>query len=227
LLPTIRATADALTRDLYLTRASEAAGVSKALLQREVDSLPVRANGPAPRADVGPPPDLPAARTRDRRRGDRRHSPAPTERTERDLVHLMLLDRALVERVVERVGPEEFADGMYREIYKALLRSEHRAGIEELVTGLSDAAVTVVQELYAQPEAMVNPELTLSDCLNKLECRKIDARFAEIDREMRIADGAQKDTLLREKEALRDRSREIGCRRAFWKRRGGHSEEVA
>src|SRR5918912_784666 len=48
LLPTIRATSDVLTRDMYLTRASEAAGVSKELLVREAGDLarrPPRAAG--------------------------------------------------------------------------------------------------------------------------------------------------------------------------------------
>ena len=139
----------------------------------------------------------------------------------------MLIDRARVERVVERAGPDEFGEGVYREIFRALLRHDTNAGIEELTSGLSDAAVAVVQELFDQRDAIVNPEQTMVDCLNNLECRRIAQRFGEIDREMHIAVGVQKDVLLREKEALRDRSREIGCRRAFWKRRGGHSEEVA
>jgi DNA primase len=37
LLPTIRAVADPLTKDIYITRVAEAAGVEKALVQREVD----------------------------------------------------------------------------------------------------------------------------------------------------------------------------------------------
>jgi DNA primase len=58
LLPTIRATTDPLTRDLYLTRLSETARIDKALLLREADERPARRGADdAPRRDEGPPPD--------------------------------------------------------------------------------------------------------------------------------------------------------------------------
>jgi len=37
LLPTIRAAADPITRDLYISRVAEVAGIRKDVLQREVD----------------------------------------------------------------------------------------------------------------------------------------------------------------------------------------------
>lgn len=104
LLPTIRATADVLTRDLYLARAAEVSGIGKELLQREVEALepepapppegaaegPVRhvAAGPgAPSGEAPPFEDaepMPARRferrggSGDRRfRGDRRGPPEP------------------------------------------------------------------------------------------------------------------------------------------------------
>jgi DNA primase len=67
LLPTIRATADPLTRDLYLSRAVEASGVSRALLERELEgegrgdrSRAAPRTAPRrepPAAPGGPPPD--------------------------------------------------------------------------------------------------------------------------------------------------------------------------
>src|SRR5687767_14431794 len=42
LLPTIRATIDPLTRDMYVARASEASGVDRAVLAREAGELPAR-----------------------------------------------------------------------------------------------------------------------------------------------------------------------------------------
>lgn len=59
LLPTIRAAADPLTRDLYLTRLSEATGLDKATLSAEADALPVnerRRTSGAPAPMDGPPP---------------------------------------------------------------------------------------------------------------------------------------------------------------------------
>jgi DNA primase len=70
LLPTLRATADPLTRDIYVARASEVAGVDRETLLREVNETPERPRGAArrtpgrgapapdsgaPRPDEGPP----------------------------------------------------------------------------------------------------------------------------------------------------------------------------
>jgi DNA primase len=59
LMPTIRATRDPLTRDLYVSRLSEVAKVDKTLLLREANDVAVRRPPPgdAPRRDEGPPPD--------------------------------------------------------------------------------------------------------------------------------------------------------------------------
>jgi DNA primase len=90
LLPTIRATADPLTRDLYLNRAAEASGISRALLERELESTPAgertragprvaprrEERGPAdgaPPPDAGPPPWM-RERQMELRGGERRGS---------------------------------------------------------------------------------------------------------------------------------------------------------
>ncbi|MFL5577485.1 MAG: DNA primase [Gemmatimonadaceae bacterium] len=92
LLPTIRATADRLTRDIYVARLSEAAGVTRELLLAEVAAGEARASGPAgrghrepggpasplPPADAGGPPPESFDHASDRggptgrRTGDRR-----------------------------------------------------------------------------------------------------------------------------------------------------------
>jgi len=54
LLPTLRATADPLTRDIYLARASEAAGVEKELLLREVNESEPRGRGSPARGTRAP-----------------------------------------------------------------------------------------------------------------------------------------------------------------------------
>ena len=63
LLPTLRATSDQLTRDMYLGHASVAAGVSREMLERELADAEPRASGPpaaSPRPGVGPSP-MPAS----------------------------------------------------------------------------------------------------------------------------------------------------------------------
>ncbi len=110
LLPTIRATSDPLMREIYLTRTAEVAGVAKEIVGREVDAMP------AP------------GETRDRSRAvpgyeQRTNAPVPPLRSrapvrsstrapasERDLVWLLLHDRALVEGASEQVGPDDLSD---------------------------------------------------------------------------------------------------------------------
>lgn len=92
LLPTLRATADPLTREMYVARAGEVAGVDRAVLLREVNEPqpapgPSRTGGPADAGDDAGPREQPAGRgfppvggganrgkggRGDRRRGERR-----------------------------------------------------------------------------------------------------------------------------------------------------------
>jgi DNA primase len=78
LLPTIRATADPVTKDLYLSRLSEATGIEKAILAAEAEEMPTRgrrAAAPAPEA-----PEAPRAEAE----GEPSAAPAPFRRAPRE-----------------------------------------------------------------------------------------------------------------------------------------------
>ncbi|MCC7196308.1 MAG: DNA primase [Gemmatimonadaceae bacterium] len=130
LLPTIRAASDPLTRDLYVARTAEAAGVDKAVIARELELAPRR---PAARHASRGGPEGPArgeAQRRDARRGspgDSRLLPrddeplqgdvalpaaaiAPEGSAERELIRVMLVRPDYSELVVEEVARME-ADG--------------------------------------------------------------------------------------------------------------------
>jgi DNA primase len=219
LLPTIRATADALTRDMYLTRASEAAGVAKDLLAREVDAATGAASGrtryagPSPRRDEreAPPsveePSRP--RTRDRRRADRRNR-ARGESAERELVRVMVHERGEVDGLAERVDPAEFRNAELREIFQTLVQLGDGATIEELSSALTPAAVEEMQALLDEPEALVDMRRTIDDSLAALRVREMETRLAEIDRLLPLAVGEEKDVLIVEKIKLRRDVQAIG-----------------
>src|SRR5688500_6243144 len=77
LLPTIRATADPLTRDMYIARASEASGVDRAVLSREAGETSSRSRG---RAETPQSPHQQQhMRMGDRRGGDRPNDPEATD----------------------------------------------------------------------------------------------------------------------------------------------------
>ncbi len=133
LLPTIRATSDPITRDLYVARAAEAVGVEKLVIARELELIPRRPGGrPSPRPDFRNAGAVRGATpTRDGRvrvggdagseaqpggsyRGDQPTEPVgadPESSAERELVRVMLLQPDLTEQVVEAVARIETDGG--------------------------------------------------------------------------------------------------------------------
>src|SRR5688500_3288203 len=211
LLPTIRATADALTRDMYLTRASEAAGVAKEVLLREVEAATGGASGrtrytaPAPRREEreAPPsveePSRP--RTRDRRTRDRRRQ-ARGESAERELVRVMLYERAEVDGLAERIDPGEFRNAQLREIFQALVELGDGVSVERLASVLTPGAVEEMQELLEELDALVDMQRTIDDSLATLRVRELKTRMKEIEGLMTVASGEEKDALNAEKTKL-------------------------
>src|SRR5688500_6291924 len=157
LLPTIRVTADPLTRDMYIARASEASGVDRAVLAREAGdaSRDHRARGGG--SPPSPPPDEQQEHVHmgDRRVGGGRDV-SPGFRTvpkvrlqsaERDLLRAMLAAPNRIESIGERLGADSFRAPAYREIFEALLRLGESAGPESLAAELSEDTVVVLQML--------------------------------------------------------------------------------
>jgi DNA primase len=199
MLPTIRAAADPVTRDLYLARASEVTGVDRQVLLGEANEA--REDGP--RSGVRRPAPSPP-----RREGPpRRAVPAPArtapgESAERDLVRVMLTVPAQVERVAERIGPGEFRDARYREIFEGLMRHHSADGPAAVAAELTSPAAAAYEALLAEPGAIVDVDRTISDCLASLETRSLEERSAEIQRLLVAATGSEKDRLLVEKQRI-------------------------
>jgi DNA primase len=107
LLPTVRAAADPIARDLYLGRVAECTGVSRAVLEQEVAALP-----PTPRA---PPAERARAATAP--------EPArpPGQRIEARLLEVIAIDRTWLERARREITEARFEVPVLREIYQALL----------------------------------------------------------------------------------------------------------
>ncbi len=113
LLPTIRAAADPITRELYMSRAAEAAGVRKDVLEREV----------AP-AGAGSGERYPTARSAGAvSTGDNRSqvpAPALPASAEKTLLLLMLEGEPWKSQVIGAVDAEEFEFLPYREVFEAI-----------------------------------------------------------------------------------------------------------
>ncbi|MFL5543620.1 MAG: DNA primase [Gemmatimonadaceae bacterium] len=205
LLPTVRATSDAIMRDLYIARASEVSGVAREVLERELRGKPV-----PPIAPPSPPmPRIsPAAAVR---RGERRaHYSERGASAERELVRAMLFDRARIEEIVEKLGKESFRDAHYRAIYRALMSAGPDSTIEDITANLDEETIATVEEILAEGSYQIDPERTISDSLATLRARELDRRAAELDRLIPLADGAQKDKLIAEKDAIRKELKATG-----------------
>jgi DNA primase len=226
LLPTLRATSDALTRDMYLGHASAAAGVSREMLERELATArprvvrtgarPLDPGGPAadPREQRGQPPPSPDAQRV--RRGDRRRvSGERAIGAERELVRVLLHRPGYFEQVVERVGPDSFRDPELGRIFAALVALGAEAGPEALAERLDPESIELLQELLEEDGGLDHADEAVSGSLGLLHERALADRMSEIDRELPLANSDEKDVLTREKMQLTDELRRLGGRR--WK----------
>jgi len=207
LLPSIRATSDRIMRDLYVSRTSEVAGVSRELLERELGAA-----APTHTDEVGEveggvaPPPARRARSVDGR-ARRRTTGA---RAERELLRMMLHDRRYVELVDERIGAESFTDETYRTIFTELVALGPDATISEIAGGFDEVAIEVLEELLAESGGLDRANEVVEGSISLIASRDVQARLTDIDREMPLASPDEKDDLIREKTALRRQMEALG-----------------
>ncbi|MDA1081611.1 MAG: DNA primase [Gemmatimonadetes bacterium] len=239
LLPTIRATTDPITRDLYLARTAEAAGIERSVLARELEMVPRR------RGVRTAAPGSPAGRGQSDDRGHiRRSEPdplrahvlehvetAPESSAERELIRVMLLHPDTVERIVEDVARIEtdesgdpgvdgadatatahvFRDPVYAQIFAALAASPE-ATPELLGDQLGELENHVVEALRSEPGAIVDPGRTIVDAVRMLRARALRERIDEHARMLPLATEEDKQDLLRREIALRKELAAVGGR---------------
>ncbi len=224
LLDTIRVTSDPLTRDLYITRASEASGVSRELLVREAGA-PLSGGMPAAGAvrrgsgrggdiadgghsTTGPAGSSPTGRPRiveKRKRSIQRGAAG-----ERALLAVMIHARNRMEAVAERVSAEDFWHPPHRRIFAALLAQGSDANPEELAAALPEEDVPILEELLEEHASVSDIERTIEGSVAMLRVRELDSRLAAIDRELPLATDSEKDELIAEKGRLRRQIEDLG-----------------
>lgn len=197
LLPTIRATADELMRDLYVVRASEVTGVDRDVLQRELGPRAAAVATTQPRLT---PPQRPTIRGRGSDRREPRRSLGSS--AERELVRAMVQDRSRVEPIAERIGPDMFRHPEYRAIFSALLEKGEDATMDELAGVLDAEALETMEEMLGEGQAQVNAQRTIDDSITRLHVREMEERLVEIDRLLPLANEAEREALSKEREKL-------------------------
>jgi len=206
LLPTVRATSDEIMRDLYLSRASEVSGVAREVLERELrgkatPTVSVSSPPPAPRIS-------PAIRAR---RGERRIQRSERgDSAERELIRAILLNRSRLEQIAEKLGEQSLRDPQYRAIYRALIAADPDSTIEEVTANLDEDTIATVEDLLAEGAIVMDAERTINDSFATLRARDLDRRAEELDRIIPLAEGAEKDKLIAEKDEIRKELKATG-----------------
>jgi DNA primase len=207
LLPTIRAAADPITRDLYLKTVSERTGVSREVLREQAAARP---SSPGLSA---PSPESPAPA-----RGRPVRPPARRRRfedlgAERDLLRVLMKEPAWLARAATEVPAEWFETAPLREVYEALRRSPENAGsgifLEQLSPGGRRAWAWLdgLEAKYGTPE----PDATYVAACRALEVRPYRRQLAALMRRKPEGEltSEEYETLMRERQRL---TREISSR---------------
>lgn len=215
LIPTIRATADPLMRELYMSRIAEVADVGKQLLAREVEEgrdrgAPRRVGRDPERSLPRIPDGAPMAPPSSRFEQARYTRSVAAQGSERELVRVMLLQPSQVEYVVERIAPEEFLNPVYRRIFLALLQRGEDGDITAVLGALDVEAAAVAADLVEEGQAPLMDLLrTVDDAVSRLRARRMDHEMWEIDLVLPLASGQEKDELLQKKQALSAEKRQV------------------
>jgi DNA primase len=212
LLPTLRATADSVTREIYLSRASEISGVPRDALAREVSQTPSRASSSqSGRAPVPPPPEN--STIVERRTVERRAPTSAPPPKERLLVRILLHVRSNIEVAVETVGPDQLHDDALADIYRALLSGEPDDPADVLASRLMPESADRFNELLNDPigEGEKYAE-NFAALLAYFRGIAVKRELHEKQREMPIASLDQQDDILSNMERLRNEKNAMGDR---------------
>ncbi len=172
LLPTMRAATDPITRELYISRVAEVAGVRRDVLQREVDPKD------EPAAFRRPPPPLAAL-------------PSTAEKS---LLLLMMAGEPWLSRVVEAVDAEEIDLPVYRAVFEALA--------DDAPDRLDEIAARAYEALQAEGLGDELPDVVFERAVNQLEARRLDREIERINRAIPFAGEDEKAKLAHEKQRL-------------------------
>jgi DNA primase len=218
LLPTIRAAADSVTRELYITMAAEVSGVPREALAREIQHEPrltlvVSTNATHPPSGSNQIEE-PTSHIASSSFEDRYAESADFDR-ERPLIRILLHVRSRIEHVVETIGPDDLRDPALKDIYRALLAFPAEAPLEEVANRLNRRSAYCFEELQGDPIG-VGEEIDsqIDGSIAKILDAALGREITETLRQLSIATDAEKDDLLHKLVQLKKRRRELHANRS-------------
>ena len=185
LLPTIRAARDGITRELYISRAAEAAGIRKDVLEREAQD----GGGQAGRRVGGQSSqgEQPAAHPPSR-------PPGLASGAEKAFLVLMLEGEPWRAKVLEVVDAEDFEFAPYRAVFEAL--------VEDAPERLDETAARAFEQLRAEGLGARQPDEVFAGAVGWIEARGLQRQVEVIDRELPLASEEEKLELVLQKKRL-------------------------
>jgi DNA primase len=196
LLPTLRAAADGVTRELYITRTADALGIPRHSVEQELAGRDRRrpSGGRAP-AVTGRAPEANVS--------------SAESRPERALVGVLVHAPEWRERVAEQLAGVELPASAERTVLEALLALGDDGAASELLPQLEGEARTVLARALEAPGSPPNVDAVVDGELRKIESRVLEARLLSIDREIPVATEEQKVALTKEKDQLARKIRQL------------------
>jgi DNA primase len=197
LLPTIRAAHDPITRELYMSRAAEAAGVRKDVLEREVLGAGSR------------------ERYRTAQGGNRSLLPAPLlpANAEKALLLLLLEGEPWRSRVTDAVDPEEFEFLPYRAVFESVA--------DDAVLALDDTSARAYEHLKAEGLGGRDPNEMYERAVNWIEARRLERQLEQLDERLPFENPDAQASLIAEKRRVFDELRKRYPRYKIAMRRRG------
>jgi DNA primase len=174
LLPTIRAAADPITRDLYLKTVAERTGVSREVLREQAAARSAAAAAPSPDAPT-PSRGRPMSQARRRRAG----AEVPAERL---LLWVLLRDRSWIPKAAAEVPAEWFETPVLRELYEAMLRSPENVQSAVFLEQLSPLAQKALARVdgYEAKYGLPDLDRAFVDACRSLDARPLRKKLDEI-----------------------------------------------
>lgn len=215
LLPTLRAATDPALRDIYVARVAAKTGVRRETLEHELTpGNPYGERDLAPREVPVRPPRRERLEAREQQQDD-----------ERLLVTALTVDPACVPAAARAVTAAEFNDGMFREIFEALLEGGEGAAREAttetppLEARLTPAAVSRLAELRRCAVEVTNAEQTCRDAIAGMRRRRLEQRIPGIEFELSRSIGDEEEQrLIAEEMGIKEELKSIGAAsKAVWR----------
>ena len=241
LLPTIRAASDPITRDLYLARAADAAGIAREVLLKELHAAPRRGTA---RSSVAPARSAGGESAASDRVTSTARERAPVlsgpyrsgveqGNAEQTLIRVLLTQPVWQDLIFEGVGRLEgeelpgddaggaeeldddphavMRDPVYRAIYEAVQRHGANASPEALAEELSPLEVQVYEDLRGEPDAVVDAKRSVEESIRQLRVRSLDDRKRSLESLLALADSDEKDQITMQMKKLVEEKRALGA----------------